>query len=304
MRFYLFIDTLRDYERGIDVPAYPRPDARPQSGPSRDSEVQLYLLGSVLAQHFELHHRLEGSNDCRQAEAGSCEVYFGEWWNRYPISRDGRIGERVQDLRRRLARRECFPFWVTDYTYALLLPLVRGDLAAAAKFASFIGDDLPKDDDDRRFGKPERCFHFILARYLAMAAEDADLPADGAAFERRVDVPAWFDTVRNGRSVRARSWLAALLAIVDRDDAAFRAAFTKLAEHYRANEFCRHGRKNGVFGMIMREGSILWHLARLRGIGPAWDEMPLETSDHILSRESLGIRGPELPEAGEPTAAR
>lgn len=233
--------------------------------------LALPLIASVICAHIGHPITDDPLADLRLAVDIVVETYDGDWLRVPEDQRDGFIEE----------------FWLFNYEFGLLFALADDNLAAAARIATFPGHDWSVDDDCRGLKRPDHAFHRLLAAWIRRRAAGSPDPTNTEAPRADVFDPDLLDKARNGRSRRARMWLDGLLALEAGDVAAFAKALDTIGTHYHKNDWDPTGDKAGRFHVVMIEGGILWHLARLDGIAPAWNDLPAHIRDHLLTRETV-----------------
>lgn len=212
--------------------------------------------------------------DTRRVVELTREAFCGEWWRYTWKGKYDRYPTPAHEIRSRF-----FEFWLTDYCYGVLNALALDDDESAGWLGCYPGPDVVTDDAERGLGRPDIFFHCVLGTYLRQGRMEA--------------LDAWLRAVREGKSERAKLWLKALQAIEKGKADAFAAAFSEVARHHRKHEYSPRllgSLRSGPMTLLMQEGGILWHLARRKGIAPAWHDLPVEVSDHLLTVETATRR--------------
>ena len=263
--FFERLSNLKRYEEGEPVPSPVRPPSDPKRAYFNDYLSPChYYEDAVIASHLGIDERPDPVADMRQVIGLTRETFFGEWWQHYRESRRDRYPTPAHEIRSRF-----FEFWLIPYCYGVLCALALDDEEAAGRLGCYPGPDVITDEAGRGLRRPDIFFHVILGSYLRYDGLE-DVLGD------------WVTTVREGNSQRAKLWLKALRAL-DRGKAdGFAEAFAEVAQHHRKHEYSPRLR-SGPKTLLMQEGRILWHLARRRNIAPAWQELPVEVSDHLLT---------------------
>ena len=190
------------------------------------------------------------------ADAGAVAegYFFGDW----------RVGYRRfatdPPLTREKARDE-LP-WMDPYREGLLLALFADDEAGIERVTSWPGDDLPHDEGTLDLPAVYTTYHVHLARLLRNAP----------AGELSASATKLHDKANN----RAAALVAAMEAAFAGDVAALTHALRQHLTSYRKRSF----RVNRMDAAISIEGSILWHVARRRGL--KLPDLPEKLADLIL----------------------
>ena len=126
-------------------------------------------------------------------------------------------------------------------------------------------------EDSRTFTEADLGFYYVLGQYLRYG--DLEL------------TPEEYVKAAN-RGKGPKLWLKALRQVDRGQKAAFAKSFDEMAGRFRKDEY-RSDRAWGSFDLLMREPAILWHLADRKGIAPAWDALPVEVSDHLMTGATI-----------------
>lgn len=268
------MDDLKKYEAGEDVPQIPREQWSPGNPSRHDYEPACdYYELAVISAHLGMGLRRDSNSDLRRVTELASEIYFGHWWQTYRKSRKyDRYPTPAHEIRSRF-----FEFWLTGYCYGVLCALVLKDDWTAGRLGCYPGPDVVTDDGERGLRRPDMLFHVVLGNFLRYG-------------DMELVLPEWTSAISQGRSARAKLWLKALRAIDKGKRDAFTEVFYEIAEHHRKNEYSPRLKGAGNYGalkLVMQEGSILWHLARRKGVAPPWEDLPIEVSDHLLTSESI-----------------
>jgi hypothetical protein len=138
--------------------------------------------------------------------------------------------------------------WMNNYRVGLLIAAAFSDWQSFDRLQEWPGPDLPFDEgtDDRT---PEDCaFHIWLAMTLR---------GQGAAAKSQ------HQRIQDGARRRPRMLLAIAETLLAQDAAAVSRELTAYLKYYRKNEL----RLNRVDFAVACDATILWHVARRRGLG-------------------------------------
>lgn len=153
------------------------------------------------------------------------------------------------------------------YRKSILAALCTDADAELAKLVTWADQDLSFDDGTFRLTKEDN--RFLILHSFVLGDSHHDRQGELRQF------------IRSGRGKRAKLLLTALEAIEGGDRDAFRKALVAVAKYHREREF----RVDHPFQAIMIEGSMLWHVARRRGM--RLDDLPLDVMDRIIRQETL-----------------
>jgi hypothetical protein len=173
------------------------------------------------------------------AEAGSLAEHYlyGGWregYREFPNSNRLTAAE---------ARRE-LP-WIDPYREGLLLALLSDDERALARIVAWPAEDLPVDDGTLDLTGMDNKYHVWLAGRLRGEGMD-DLAG----------------VIRAGKRARAVLLLETAEAVFAGDGAGAAKRLKKLGGNFRKSGF----RTNRMDASVSVEGTILWHVARRRGM--------------------------------------
>lgn len=271
--FFHYLGRLKSFEDGEAVPQPTSIPVEPGRAYYGDyiSQNRWYSV-AVLAAHLGIDERREPLQDVKKVVELTSEAYFGEWWTRFYDGQKAKFPTPPHEIRGRF-----FVDWVTDYCYGVQCALMLDDDYTAGRLGCYPGPDVPTDEADRGLRRVDTFFHVILGSYLRYGDLDHSLSE-------------WRAAVRDGTSVRAKLWMKALVALDKEKPEAFREAFLEVAAHHRKHEYKAKLTNNFAPGprtLVMQEGGILWHLARRKGIAPAWGELPQEVQDHLMTIETV-----------------
>ena len=216
--------------------------------------LSLAVLGHLEAIPLDMEPPGGWRHSAADAGVVAADYFFGEWRGGYRSFADD------PPLTRESARRE-LP-WMDPYREALLLTLLIDDDRGIERVTSWPGDDLRHDEGTLDLPAMFTTYHIHLARLLRNAPA-AELAASSAK-------------LRDQPGNRIAALLAAVEAAFTGDAAAFAKALKQHLTSYRKHTF-RVGRMDAAISI---EGSILWHVARRRGL--ALPELPEKLSDIVL----------------------
>lgn len=175
----------------------------------------------------------------RRVVAAVVHYFFGPWRDRFEF-----FG---QELDREKARAELA--WSSYYREGLAVAMSLSDWASADRLLEWPGADLRFDEgmDDRT--REDNAYQIWLASRLRGESVAAAVPQR--------------DLIESGSRRRPKMLLAAAEALLDGDATALGEALTMYLRQYRKQEM----RPNRVDFGVCIDATILWHLARRRGLG-------------------------------------
>lgn len=202
----------------------------------------VFALGALgyTVEHPQLSHWREVGE---RVIAAMLHYFFGPWRDRF---------QHFAEVLDRSQARLKLP-WISYYRSGLAVAVSLSDWAAADRLLEWPGHDLSYDEglDDRT---PEDNAYQI---WLALRVRG----------ERGEEADAQRDVIERRSRRRPKMLAAAADSLLDADVNGLTKALTMYLKHYREREI--HPRQ--VIEGICFDGTVLWHLARHRGLG----EIPL-----------------------------
>lgn len=198
-----------------------------------------------------------GAVFARKAAQVSVRYFFGDWRKAYATG-----GERWNEAecRRRWN-------WYDEYRCGLLCALVVDEEPALAEILRWPEEDLPHDGGAWDAPREENYFQSLLALTLRQA---------NAAGQQRLR-----EQIVGGRRVRPKLLVQGLDAIYLDDASGFLHVLEKLLAYHLKHEF----QPDNDFRAILHEGSILFHVARRRGV--TLPPLPANLQDRIVTAETI-----------------
>lgn len=208
---------------------------------SANAEVVLESLLStyravLLLENLEVEHPFDVRDVLRKGADAAVDYFFGSWRDAYR-NREGTWNR--QECREKLA-------WIDPYLHSLFILSCLGDMNIIHSLATFPDVDLRSDDVDYKL--VDKYYYIVLSRLI----RELDIASSQELITQ----------IEQGRGRRAKLLLQATLDLFQDKQKAFRKSLERFVVYYRKQVF-----DPLVFITYASEdASILWHLARLRGM--------------------------------------
>lgn len=161
--------------------------------------------------------------------------------------------------------------WSRIVPDALFVTLLCGDYAATEKILDWLDDDVIESGDHIfEITEMDARVLVLLAAFVCGRPKEKYQPL--------------VEKIRAGKKRRAKFMLSILEAIEAKDDAAFAKAFQDFVKYYIKSEIKLD---SGTYGSLCILGSILWEVARWKGIH--LPTLPDEMMDRIVTRETVRL---------------
>jgi hypothetical protein len=152
--------------------------------------------------------------------------------------------------------------WMQIWKAAAVCGLSTEGVALFSKVVDYVEDDLGFDEATRDFDKADNKYEVLVSRFIR-----------GKAL---TDSPRLVKLIREGKGRRPRMLLDVLEAVEAGDSDAMGKRLAAYLAYFRKTEF----RTNRLDCTLSMEGSVLWHLARRKGM--KLPKMKQADMDHIV----------------------
>ncbi len=222
----------------------------------------------ALFSHFGVDHvYVPTSEYVRLGIDGAIDFFFGDWRDGFEIFPGKALT--VDQCRKEIS-------WFDPLRGGLVLALLMDDEESAKTICEYPGADAVQQEIDGATEDHE--FFLLLAGYLRGASLD--------------ELKASSDVIESGRRRRPKHWLNILRAIDNGQVEEVTKALKQYLTYFRQTE------QNAEYFIeaISLDASILWNLARIRGLEIA--ELSVEDWDVVMTPESCGLAETHAGEAG------
>lgn len=207
--------------------------------------------------HLELARVGDPGQLGRRVPPTAVEYFFGQWRQNYEWAGAIMPPEQIR------ARKP----WFDTYREGLLMGLCFDDAESVRKLVQWPARDLWVDDGAFDLSKEDNYFIMLLSLFIREDHPDEQ--------ERLREL------IRKGRRKRPKLLLATLEAIAHENLNEFRKALAAVADYHGHKEFW----PDHSLQAVMVEGSMLWHVARQRGM--ICNDLDLDIMDRIVRAETI-----------------
>lgn len=234
----------------------------PQLSDDPDGDARFDLLdqlGFLLLHHYGRGERFPAASQAaRRGVALGRELFFGEWRNHFAIFEGPAWNSR--DCREKLG-------WYNTYRRSSCCALLLNDLAAAQELSKYPGPDAYQSEVEATRRQHE--FYLILAAVLRGDLTD--------------ELQASWQSLKRSAPSRIKLMAQTLESIESGSGSDALQGIKKMCAQYRNHR----DDIREFYAAISLDASILWNLARLRGL--AADDLTIDEQDVILTPTSCGI---------------